>query len=128
MGYILDENLWVKKASFMPKAKFSTVECCPNVPPDGSSSSVLSSLMTDIKDVKKTLSAVAGDLHKNNESLNVVISSVAELKTQLTLLQHEGVKYFNKVLCQVDSAATRAEVSDDELAVVVQKSYSSLST
>ncbi|MCE3049651.1 hypothetical protein HAX54_045472, partial [Datura stramonium] len=114
MGYILDENRWVKKASFKHKAKLSTVERCSNVPPDGSSSSVLSSLMTEIKDVNETLGVVDGDLHKSNESLNVLISSVAELKTQLTLLQHEGVKSFNKVLHQVDSTTTRAKVSDNE--------------
>ncbi|MCD9643375.1 hypothetical protein HAX54_030824 [Datura stramonium] len=84
--------------------------------------------MIEIKYVKKTLGAMAGDLHMSNELLNVLISSVAELKTQLTLLQHEGVKSFNKVHCQVDSTAARAEVYDSELAVVVQNSYSSLST
>ncbi|MCD9639231.1 hypothetical protein HAX54_023634, partial [Datura stramonium] len=52
------------KSSFKPKAKLSTIESCSNVPPDGSSISVLSSLMTEIKDVKETLGAVAGYLHK----------------------------------------------------------------
>ncbi|MCE3049715.1 hypothetical protein HAX54_045587, partial [Datura stramonium] len=80
MGYILDEDHWVKKASFKPKAKISTVEFSNNVPPDGSSSSVLSSLLTELKDVTETLGAVVGDLHKSNESLAVLLSNVADLK------------------------------------------------
>ncbi|MCE3052023.1 hypothetical protein HAX54_051429, partial [Datura stramonium] len=71
MGYIPDEYHWVKKASFKPKAKISPVESSNIIPPDGSSSSALSSLITDLKDVKGTLGAVAIDLHKRKESLVV---------------------------------------------------------
>ncbi|MCD9559086.1 hypothetical protein HAX54_016818 [Datura stramonium] len=99
-----------------------------NVPPDGSSSSVLSSLMTEIKDVKETLGAVAGDLHKSNESLNVLISSVAKLKTQLTLLQHEGVKLLTKFSAKSTQPLLKMKFLTNELAVAVQNSYSSLST
>ncbi|MCD7471557.1 hypothetical protein HAX54_012054, partial [Datura stramonium] len=34
---------------------------------------------------------------------------------QLTLIQHKGVKSFNKVLRQVDSAAARDEISNNDL-------------
>ncbi|MCE3216943.1 hypothetical protein HAX54_009597 [Datura stramonium] len=81
---------------------------------NGSSNSALSSLLTELKDVKETLGAVSSDLHKSNELLDVLISNVVDLKNQLTLIQHEGVKSFNKVLCQVDSPAARAEISDNE--------------
>ncbi|MCD7471996.1 hypothetical protein HAX54_012818, partial [Datura stramonium] len=128
MGYILDENRLVKKESFKPKGMFSTLESCTIVPPDGSSSFVFSSLMIEIKDVKETQGAVAGDMHKSNKSLTVLISSVVNMKTKLILLQHEGVKSFNKVLRQVYSATTQVEVSDNELAVAIPNSYSSLST
>ncbi|MCD7465688.1 hypothetical protein HAX54_001765 [Datura stramonium] len=74
-----------------------------------------------------SLGAAVGDPHKCNESIAILISDVANLKKQLTHIQHEGVKSFNKVLRQVDSAAARAEISDNELAIVVQNSYSSLS-
>ncbi|MCE5166243.1 hypothetical protein HAX54_016336, partial [Datura stramonium] len=114
-------------ASFKPKAKISPVESSNIIPPDGSSSSALSSLITDLKDVKGTLGAVAIDLHKRKESLAVLISNVADLKNQLTLIQYEGIKSFNKVMRQVNSATARAEISDNELAIVVQNS-SSLST
>ncbi|MCE3216915.1 hypothetical protein HAX54_009357 [Datura stramonium] len=128
MGYILNEDRWVKKESSKPKDKISTIESSSNVPPNSSSSSVPSSLLTNLKDVKETLGAVEGDLHKSNESLAFLILNVVDLKNQLTLIQHERVKSFNKVLRQVDSATSRTEISDNELAIAVQNSYSSLST
>ncbi|MCE3215976.1 hypothetical protein HAX54_004242 [Datura stramonium] len=126
--YILDEDCWVKKASFKPKAKISTVERCTNVSPDSSSSPILSSLLIELKDVKEILGAVAGDLHKSNESLAILTSNIAYLKNHLTLIQRERVKSFNKVLRQVDSATARAKIAENELVVAIQNSYSSLST
>ncbi|MCD7473595.1 hypothetical protein HAX54_015536 [Datura stramonium] len=125
MGYILDEDRWVEKASFKPKAKISTVESSNNVSLDGSSNSILSSLLTEFKDVKETLGVVDGDLHKSNELLVILTSNVADMKNWLTLIQREGVKSFNKVLRKVDSAAARAEISENELAVAVKNSFSS---
>ncbi|MCD9644028.1 hypothetical protein HAX54_031998, partial [Datura stramonium] len=52
----------------------------------GSSSTALSSLMIDLKEVKETLGEMVGDMHKRNESLAILISSVADLKKQLTLI------------------------------------------
>ncbi|MCD7459729.1 hypothetical protein HAX54_041784, partial [Datura stramonium] len=67
----------------------------------GSYSSILSSLSIELKDVKE-IGAVVGDLHKSNESLAILTSNGSDMKNQLTLIQHEGVKSFNKVLRQVD--------------------------
>ncbi|MCD7471212.1 hypothetical protein HAX54_011529, partial [Datura stramonium] len=63
-----------------------------------------------------------------NESVAILISKVANLKKHLTFIQHKGVKLFNKVMRQVDSAAARAEIFNNELAIAVQNSYSSLFT
>ncbi|MCD9561181.1 hypothetical protein HAX54_020159, partial [Datura stramonium] len=85
-------------------------------------------------EIKATLSAMVDDLYKVQLSLSQVVTvtadfgeEVTKLKTQLTYLRREGVKSFNQVLRQVDSAAARAKVSDNELIVVVQTFYASLS-
>ncbi|MCD9639658.1 hypothetical protein HAX54_024310 [Datura stramonium] len=93
-----------------------------------SSSTALSSLMTDLQEDKETLGAVVGDMHKSNESLAILIYNVADLKKQLTLVQHERVKYFNKVLRQADLATAQDKISDNELSFAIQNSYSSQST
>ncbi|MCD9644142.1 hypothetical protein HAX54_032158, partial [Datura stramonium] len=79
-------------------------------------------------DIKQIFGAAVSDLHKCNGTLATLVSNMEDLKKQLTHIQLEGVKSFNKVLRQVDSIAARAKISYNELVVAVQNSYSSLST
>ncbi|MCD7465958.1 hypothetical protein HAX54_002237 [Datura stramonium] len=50
-----------------------------------------------LQDIKQSLGAAVGDLHRCNESMAILIFDVANMKKQLTHIQHEGVKSFNKV-------------------------------
>ncbi|MCD9638442.1 hypothetical protein HAX54_022438, partial [Datura stramonium] len=65
--------------------------------------------------MKACLGAVVGDLHKIQECQMKSGEKITKIKSQLTLLQHEGVKSFNRVLKQVNPGAARAEVSNNEL-------------
>ncbi|MCD7447826.1 hypothetical protein HAX54_035304, partial [Datura stramonium] len=69
------------------------------------------SLLKEALDIKVKLVAVVDDVHQ----------------VQLSLAQYEGVEFFNLFIKQVDSAAARFELSDNELIVTVQNSYASLS-
>ncbi|MCD9558479.1 hypothetical protein HAX54_015866 [Datura stramonium] len=78
--------------------------------------------------IKQSLGVVVGDLHKCTELLGKLSTDMTSLQVQIYLIQKEGVKFFNLVLKQVDSVASRFEVSDNDLVVAIQNYYSSLST
>ncbi|MCD7458717.1 hypothetical protein HAX54_038972 [Datura stramonium] len=111
MGYILSEEKWSKKAGFTPKLKAVVDEPQSGVNSNVVQSIPLQNLLKDVEEIKTSLGAIVDDLHK----------------IQTSLSQHEGVKSFHSVLKQVDSGATRAKVSNNELTVAVQNSYASFS-
>ncbi|MCD7455205.1 hypothetical protein HAX54_027387 [Datura stramonium] len=96
MGYLFDDGCWIKKASYKPKVKTTYVGGSRKNIPDGAQSIAFSSLMSDVQDIKQSLGAAVGDLHKCNESMAILISDMANLKKQMTHIQHEGVESFNK--------------------------------
>ncbi|MCD9638802.1 hypothetical protein HAX54_022955 [Datura stramonium] len=125
MGHVLDEGVWVKKKNYKPKVNPASAEGSSSIRLDGAQGVVLNSLLSEPQDIKQSLGAVIGDLHKCTEFLAKLSTNVTSLQAQLSLIQREGMKSFNLVLKQVDSVAAPAELSDNELAVAVQNSYSS---
>ncbi|MCD7465489.1 hypothetical protein HAX54_001416, partial [Datura stramonium] len=78
-----------------------------NVKIDESQGFVLNSLLSKAQDIKNSLGAVVGDLHKCTELLGKLSTDMTSLQAQIYLIQKEGVKSFNLVLKQVESVAAR---------------------
>ncbi|MCD7465842.1 hypothetical protein HAX54_002019 [Datura stramonium] len=55
MGYVLDEGVWVKKASYKPKIKNASPEGPSGVKIDGSQDALLNSLLYEAQDIKQSL-------------------------------------------------------------------------
>ncbi|MCD9645360.1 hypothetical protein HAX54_034216 [Datura stramonium] len=92
MGYVLDEGVWVKKASYKPKIKNASPEGPSCVKIDGSQDSILNSLLFEAQDIKQSLGAVVGDLHKCTELLGKLSADVSSLQAQISIIQKEGEK------------------------------------
>ncbi|MCE2056086.1 hypothetical protein HAX54_044026, partial [Datura stramonium] len=90
MGYVLDEGIWVKKASYKPKIKQASPEGPSSVKIDGSQDAVLNSLMFKAQDIKQSLGAVVGGLHKCTELLGKLSADVSSLQAQISIIQKEG--------------------------------------
>ncbi|MCE3049987.1 hypothetical protein HAX54_046245 [Datura stramonium] len=106
MGYDLDEGFWVKKASYKPKIEHASPEGPSSVKIDESQGAVLHSLLSEAQEIKQSLGAVVGDLHKCTELLRKLSTDMTSLQAQIYLIQKEGVKSFNLVLKKVESVAS----------------------
>ncbi|MCE0480548.1 hypothetical protein HAX54_037489 [Datura stramonium] len=106
MSYVLHEGVWVKKTSYKPKVKLASAEGPSSVRFDDAQGAVLNSLLSEAQEIKKSLDAVVGDLHKCTELLGKLSTDMTSLQAQLSLIQREGVKPFNLFLMQVDSVAS----------------------
>ncbi|MCD9639387.1 hypothetical protein HAX54_023828 [Datura stramonium] len=109
IGYVLDEGVWVKKASYKPKVKPVSAEGPSSVRLDDAQGAVLNSLLFEAQEIKHSLGVVVGDLHKCTELLRKLSTDMTSLQAQLSLIQREGVKSFNLVLKQVDSVAAESK-------------------
>ncbi|MCD7473462.1 hypothetical protein HAX54_015336, partial [Datura stramonium] len=88
----------VKKSIYKPKIKNASPESPSGVMIDGSQDVVLNSLLSETQDIKQSLGAVVGDLHKCTELLGKLSADVSGLQAQISIIQKEGVKSFNLVL------------------------------
>ncbi|MCD9641581.1 hypothetical protein HAX54_027809, partial [Datura stramonium] len=73
MGYVLDEGVSVKKASYKHKVKPASAEGPSSVRLDDAQGVVLNSLLSEAKKIKQSLGAVVGDLHKCTELLGKLL-------------------------------------------------------
>ncbi|MCD7472634.1 hypothetical protein HAX54_013929 [Datura stramonium] len=76
LDYVLDEGVWVKKASYKPKVKPASAEGPSSVRLYDAQGVVLYSLLSEAQEIKESLGAVVGDLHKCTELLGKLSTNV----------------------------------------------------
>jgi len=126
MGYVQVENKWVKKVSVKARAKTSK--------PTKISTDSASVLMQDNDELKTRFFGVERGLETLHDVVEKVFllqkdttTDVGKLRIAMTGIKQEGISTVNKLIRQVDFLKSGVSSSNNDLAVTVQTSYSSLS-
>ncbi|KAG5580481.1 hypothetical protein H5410_051108 [Solanum commersonii] len=112
MGYVEVGNIWVKKDSVQKQVDAAK--------PTKISAESAALLLQDSDELKTRIMKVFR-LQKDTST------DIGKLRIAMTWIKQEGITTVNKLIRQVDSLKCRVDSSNNELAIFVHNSYSSLS-
>ncbi|KAH0755142.1 hypothetical protein KY290_025412 [Solanum tuberosum] len=126
MGYVEVGDRWVKKDSVQERAD------TPKPTKISAHSAAL--LLQDSNELKTRIIAIKRGLETLYDAVEKVFrlqkdtsTNISKLRIAMTIIKQESISIVNKLIRQVNSLKTGVNSSNNELAISVQNSYSSLS-
>ncbi|KAF3613992.1 hypothetical protein FXO38_35931 [Capsicum annuum] len=126
MGYVLVEYEWCQKEFAHAMAELPKVS--------KSASNLSTSLLKELEELNKWFKAIEESVMQHQESTTKLLDLGKSISSNISIvwltldgLKSEGFKLFSQVLSRMDSFKSQVSSSNDDLAISVQPSYSSLS-